>query len=102
MDVKVAEIVFGLGIGSLKGEMTHQWPLIVESPIKNVPGSILKQCQEIVLWIDILSNKPLLVSISWNIKFGTIEAIQNFKSNTIIQSIKSNRNIVAKSRQGLC
>ena len=35
------------------------------------------------------NEQPMLVSISQNIKFGMIKAIQNKKTNTIIQSIKS-------------
>ena len=60
-------------------------------PITNVPASILKQYWSIVLCADIMyvNQYPMLVSISRNIKFGTIEEIQNNKTDTLIRFIKS-------------
>ena len=90
-DVKVAEMIFWSDIGSLKGKTTHQQPPVVESPITSVSRSILKPYQAIVLCVDIMdaNQQPMLVSISHNFKFGTVEAIQNKKSDTIIHLIKS-------------
>ena len=93
-DVEAAEHIFGPDIGSLKGKTTRRNPPVVESPITPItpiPTNILKRYQKVTLCIDIMyvNRVAMLVSISRNIKFGTIEAIPNNKSGVILKSIQS-------------
>ena len=94
-DVEAAEQIFGPDIGSLKGKMTRWNPLIVDSPITSVPANILERYPDVTLCVDIMyvNRVVMLVSISRNIKFGTIEAIPNNKSATIVNGVTGIRQI---------
>ena len=90
-DVEAAEHIFGLDIGSLKRKTTHQNPLIIDSPVTTIPVGILKCYQKVTLCVDIMyvNRVAMLVSISRNIKFATIEAIPNNKSTVLMKGIKA-------------
>ena len=90
-DVEAAEHIFGPDIGSLKGKTTRRNPLIVDSPIAQVPAEVLKRYRKVTICIDIMyvNQIPMLISISRNIKFGTIEAIPNNKTATVLEGIKA-------------
>ena len=90
-DVEAAEHILGPDIGSLKGKTTRRNPPIVESPVTPVPTEILKRYQKVTLCVDIMyvNRIAMVVSISRNIKFGTIEAIPNNKSGVILKSIQA-------------
>ena len=88
-DVQMAKKIFGPDVGAPKGITTCQRPLIVESLISPVASGILKQYHMITLCVDIvyINHNPLLVSISQNIKFGTVEAIMNNKTPMLMNGI---------------
>ena len=90
-DVEAAEHIFGPDIGSLKGKTTRRNPPIVESLVARVPTNILKRYQKVTLCVDIMyvNRVAMLVSISRNIKFGTIEAIPNNKSGVLLKSMRA-------------
>ena len=55
-----------------------------------IPAGILKRYQKVTLCVDIMyiNRVVMLVSISRNIKFATIEAIPNSKSTVLTTGIK--------------
>ena len=85
-NAEVAEQSFGPNVGALKGKPTcHRLP-IGKSPISQVPSGILKQYCMIMLCVDVMyvNHNAMLVSISRNIKFGTVKAITNNKTPTLM------------------
>ena len=56
-----------------------------------VPANVLKRYQNVTLCIDIMyvNQIAMLVSISRNIKFGTIEAIPNNKTAIVLKGVKA-------------
>lgn len=66
-------------------------PHVVNEARDSLPTRILGRYKEITLCIDIMhvNGIPMLVSISRNIRFGTIEPISNRKQETLLRAIKS-------------
>ena len=89
-DVIIANKVFGPDVGALKGKTTRRNPPIVDSPVSVDTTSILEHYGEITLCVDLMNvNKvPLLVTLSRNIKFGTMEAVADRKESTLLKCIK--------------
>ena len=63
---------------------------MIDSPITSVPASILKRYQNVTLCIDIMYINwvAMMISISRNIKFATIEAIPSNKTPIFIKGVK--------------
>ena len=89
-DVLIANELFGPDVGSLKGKTTHRAPPIVDSPVSVDLTTILKHYGEVTLCVDFMyvNKVPLLVTLSRNIKFGTVEAVADRKETTILKCIK--------------
>ena len=85
----VANKLFGPDVGALKGKTTRRNPPIVDSPVSVDITSILKFYGEVTLCVDLMyvNRVPLLVTLSRNVKFGTVEAIMGRKQATILKSI---------------
>ena len=64
---------------------------MVETPIANLPGTILKQYHKVTLCIDMMFvNKiAMMATISWNIKFGTVEPVPDRKESTITDAVQN-------------
>ena len=64
---------------------------MVETPIANLPGTILKQYHKVTLCIDMMfvNRIAMMVTISWNIKFGTMEAVPDRKESTITHAVQN-------------
>ena len=90
-DIKAAEFIFGPEVGLLKGKTTRQWPPQVLNNFSHVPGTILEQYQHITLCADVMFMNwiPMLITISRNLKFRTIEALKDRKSPAFIGAIKN-------------
>ena len=89
-DVLIANELFGPDVGSLKGKTTRRAPPIVDSPVSVDLTTILKHYGEVTLCVDFMyvNKVPLLVTLSRNVKFGTIEAVADRKEATILKCIK--------------
>ena len=82
--------LFGPDVGDLKGKTTRRGPPIVDSPVAVDTTSILEHYGEVTLCVDLMyvNKVPLLVTLSRNIKFGTMEAVADRKETTLLKSIK--------------
>ena len=62
----------------------------MDSPVSVDTTSILKYYDEITLCVDLMyvNKVPLLVTLSRNIKFGTMEAVADRKEATLLKCIK--------------
>ena len=89
-DVEAAEQIFGPDIGSLKGKMTQWNSPIIDSAITPIPASVLEWYCNVTLCIDIMyvNRVAIMISISRNIKFRTIEAILSNKTAILLNGIK--------------
>ena len=89
-DVIIANKVFGPDVGALKGKTIRRGPPIVDSPVSVDTASILEHYGEITLCVDLMyvNKVPLLVTLSRNIKFGTMEAVADRKEATLLKCIK--------------
>ena len=89
-DVLIANELFGPDVGSLKGKTTRRASPIVDSPMSVDLTTILKHYGEVTLCVDFMyvNKVPLLVTLSRNIKFGTMEAVADRKEATILKCIK--------------
>ena len=88
-DVVTANKLFGPDIGALKGKATRRGPPMVDSPVPVDITHILKYYGEVTLCIDLMyvNKVPLLVTLSRNVKFGTVEAVKDRKEATLLKSI---------------
>ena len=85
-----ANKLFGPDVSALKGKTTRRGPPIVDSPMAVDTTSILEHYGEVTLCVDLMyvNKVPLLVTLSRNIKFGTMEAVADRKETTLLKSIK--------------
>ena len=62
----------------------------MDSPVSVDTTSILKYYGKITLYVDLMyvNKVPLLVTLSQNIKFGTMEAVADQKEATLLKCIK--------------
>ena len=89
-DVIFANKLFGPDVDALKGKTTRRGPPVVDSPVTVDTTSILEHYGEVTLCVDLMyvNKVPLLVTLSRNIKFGTMEAVADRKETTLLKSIK--------------
>jgi hypothetical protein len=95
-DIKIADEIFGPDLGSLKGKTTRRAGEHVESRrLMTVLNHVMEHYRDITLAADIMfmSSTPFFITISRNIKFGTVEVIQNNKSTTIMTAVEPVRQI---------
>jgi hypothetical protein len=80
-DIMAAEDIFGPDIGSLKGKTVRSASVPVDIRIENLPATVMLRYKEVTLCGDIMfvNKTPFLVTISRDIKFGTVEMILNQK-----------------------
>ena len=90
-DILAAEDISGLNLGYLKGKTVDRPNPHVSTGVDLVPHEILKLHKSITICIDIMFiNKiPFFMTLSQNLKFGTVEALSNRQVPTIIDKIKA-------------
>ena len=97
-DIKIAESLFGPDIGTLKGKTVRSKPTKVHTEeIKEC--RIPAEYQDVTLGMDVMhvNGVGFLVTVSRNIKFGTIDVISSTQDSEIVQSIKK---VVSTYRRG--
>jgi hypothetical protein len=90
-DIMAAEHIFGPDVGSLKGKTVRRRPHRVRQVIEPLPPDIMSRYQNVTLCVDVMfvNEIPLLVTLSRNIRFGTVEAIPNRSSANLLKGIES-------------
>jgi hypothetical protein len=84
-DVSPAEDILGLNLGSLKGKTVRRKSIHARSVVIDVPYSIIKLHKDVTLCFDIMFvNKiAFLVTVSWNIRFGTTERLASRHADVV-------------------
>ena len=90
-DVIRADKIYGQGIHSLKVKTTRTQPTRLVDDYVEIPTSVLEKNKHVTLSIDIMYVNiiPFVTTFSRNIKFTTVEAIQNRTKSQLVQSIKN-------------
>ncbi len=97
-DVMAAEDLFGPNLGSLKGKTVRRETPHVKTQFAHIPPVIMARYHNVTIAVDIMFiNKfPFFVSISRNIKFGTVELLKNRKADTLMGCVKSINRLYAQ------
>ena len=90
-DVIAAEDIIGPNLGALKGKTVSRPGQHVQTGIDPVPHKILKTHRSIALAINIMfiNSVAFLLTTSRNLKFGTVEALENRQVTTIVRKLKT-------------
>ena len=90
-DIQAAEDIYGPNLGALKGKTVARPNPHVKTGIDPVPPEIIHLHNSVTLAIDIMfvNRVPFFITISRNLKFGTVEALSNRKAVTITEKLKS-------------
>ena len=90
-DIIAARDILGPNLGSLKGKTVRHPNEHVPGGMEGVPHEIMSLHKNVTLCIDIMFiNKiPFLVTISRNLKFRTVEALDNRQVSTICKKLQS-------------
>ena len=89
-DIKAADDIFGANIGSLNGKTVSRPGHPVSGTSTPVPRDILQTHKRVTLSVDIMfvNSVPFLLTISRNIRFGTVETLPNRQMGTIKQALQ--------------
>lgn len=90
-DIVATEKNFGANLGNLKEKTVQTMPKHVISNVDPVPTDILAMHSDITLCINIMFiNKiPFFITLSRNLKFITVEVLENRKTTTVANKLKS-------------
>jgi hypothetical protein len=99
-DIMAAEDIFGTEVGSLKGKTTRRQPHAMKSLVEPLPPSIMDRYQNVTLCVDIMfvNEIPMLVTLSRNIKFATVEGLSKRNTANLMKGIKSVISIYQQAR----
>jgi hypothetical protein len=84
-DIKAADDIFGKNLGSLKGKMVRQSASHISVGVDAIPPEVLRAGRNVSVTIDIMfvNKLPFFITLSLEIKFGTVESIPNQQVTTI-------------------
>jgi hypothetical protein len=90
-DIIAAEHIFGPDIGSLKGKTVRRRPHLAKPSIEPLPPQIMSRYRNVTLAADVMyvNGIPMLVTISRNLRFATVEALPNRNITTLVKGIKA-------------
>ena len=90
-NVQAAEDIYGPNLGALKGKTVARPNPHVPAGVDHVPTSIMDVHHSVTLAIDIMfiNKVAFLITSSRNLKFGTVEAISNRQTTTIIAKLRT-------------
>jgi hypothetical protein len=88
-DILAAEHIFGPDIGAIKGKTVRMNPHKVRMPSVTIPNEVLSRYQKVTLCGDIMfvNRIPFFITISRDIKFGTVEMIANRQQKTLLGAV---------------
>jgi hypothetical protein len=89
-DIMAAEHIFGPDLGAIKGKTVRLAPRKVRIPSVVIPNEVLRRYRKITLCGDLMfvNRVPFFITISRNIKFGTVEMIMNRQQGTILAAVR--------------
>ena len=90
-DLQAAEDIYGPNLGALKGKTVAHPNPHVPAGVDHAPTSIMDVHRSVTLAIDIMfiNKVAFLITTSRNLKFGTVEAISNRQTTTIIAKLRT-------------
>ena len=90
-DILAVEHIFGPDVGSLKGKTVRSRPHVARPSVTPLPTQILNRYHHVTLAADVMyvNGIPMLVTVSCNLWFGTVEALHNHHLPSLINGIKS-------------
>ena len=85
-----AEHIFGHDLGATKGHTVRRPSNLVDTYNEPVPRKILDRYEKVTIAADVMfvNRLPFLATISKNIRFGTVEALNDVKGPTLVKGIK--------------
>jgi hypothetical protein len=89
-DVMAAEDIFGPDVGSLKGKTVRRSSPQVTHAHVMLPPEVHERNRSITLGVDIMfvNKLPFFITVSKEMKFGTVNHIDNRRQETILECIK--------------
>ena len=90
-DLRAADDIFVQALGGLKGKTVRRPNPHVSTYTNGVPPHIMSRHKSVTIGIDIMFvNKiPFLFTISRDMKFGTVEALNNQQITTVADKLKT-------------
>ena len=90
-DIQAAEDIFGPDLGSLKGKTVRRSPRLARPTSVSIPADVMSRYRKVTLAVDIMfvDKIAFLVTLSRNIRFGTVEVLPDRKQHSIIKAIKN-------------
>ena len=94
-DVAAADDIYGPNSGSLRGKTVHRPNSHVQTGVDGVPPEIMSVHQDVTLAADIMfiNAIPFFVTVSRNIKFGTVHNLPDRQVPTLIKAIREVINV---------